>query len=64
MQKVVMTASLLTVFTLSLGPYIFKEEKRRRSVEIKMLVEEANKKNKELRKLVGEAKKERFRHDQ
>ena len=41
MQKVVMTASLLTVFTLSLGLYIFKEEKRRRSVEIKMLVEEA-----------------------
>ena len=27
MQKVVMTASLLTVFTLSLGLYIFKEEK-------------------------------------
>jgi hypothetical protein len=63
MQKVVMTASLLTVFTLSLGLYIFKEEKRRRSVEIKMLIEEANTKNKELRKLVGEAKKERFRHD-
>lgn len=63
MQKVVMTASLLTVFTLSLGLYIFKEEKRRRSVEIKMLIEQANTKNKELRKLVGEAKKERLRYD-
>lgn len=64
MQKVVMTASLLTVFTLSLGLYIFKEEKRRRSVEIKMLIEQANTKNKELRKLVGEAKKEGVRHGQ
>ena len=64
MQKVVLTASLLTVFTLSLGLYIFKEEKRRRSVEIKMLIEQANTKNKELRKLVGEAKKEGVRHGQ
>ena len=63
MQKVVIAASL-TVFTLSLGLYVFKDEKKRKNTEIKMLVEEANKKNKELRKLVGEAKKERFRHDQ
>lgn len=63
MQKVVIAASL-TVFTLSLGLYLFKDEKKRKNTEIKMLIEEANTTNKELRKLVGEAKKERLRHDQ
>ncbi|WP_407305791.1 hypothetical protein [Acinetobacter sp.] len=43
MQKIGLTASLLTIMTLALGLHIYKDEKRRKNQEIKYIVEEAKK---------------------
>ncbi|MEZ2903640.1 hypothetical protein ACBQ24_13055 [Acinetobacter terrestris] len=57
MQKIGLTASLLTLMTITLGLQVYKDEKRRKSEEIKYIVEEAKRKNQEIKKLMQEAKK-------
>ena len=57
MQKIGLTASLLTLMTITLGLQVYKDEKRKKNEEIKYIVEEAERKNQEIKKLMQEAKK-------